>query len=72
MNTIKRKIIKERQIRTDKPLFETDTITFEGEKGKFYVSLEHYNPFEGTRRTDVGLDKEDAEILYNSLKLFLR
>lgn len=42
------------------------------EKRESYVTLEHFNPFEGTRRATIALDKEDAQVLYKTLTNFLK
>lgn len=41
-------------------------------KGEFHITLEHFNPFEGTKRTAIALDKEDAQVLFRSLTNFLK
>lgn len=65
MNTIRRTICT----RDGNNQFE---LVFEGEKGKFYLAIERYNPYEGYSRNKIALDPKDAEILHKSLTNFLK
>lgn len=47
-------------------------LIFEGEKGKFHLAIERYNPYEGYSRNKIALDPKDAEILHKSLTNFLK
>ena len=71
MNTIRRTIEKIYPCSSSK-IDQRDELSFEGEKGKFYICIDHFNPYEGTKRVRMALDKEDAEILYKSLSNFLK
>ena len=72
MNTIRRTVRKSYPCHGDKDRTQYDELSFEGEKGKFHITLEHFNPFEGTRRATIALDKEDAQVLYKTLTNFLK
>lgn len=72
MNTIKRTITKKKPCHADSSLNEVSEITFEGEKGKFYIVVSRDNPFEGVYRTSIALDKDDARVLAKSLENFLK
>lgn len=72
MNTIRRTIKKSYPCLSSEDRTQYDELAFEGEKGKFLISLDHYNPFEGTSRIKTALNKEDAQILFKSLANFLK
>lgn len=72
MNTIRRVVRKSYPCHGNKHMTQYDELSFEGEKGKFHITLEHFNPFEGTKRTTIALDKEDAQVLFRTLTNFLK
>lgn len=70
MNTIRRKIVN-----TDNNCgsFPTErTLYFEGDSGKFIMCLENWNQMSGCQRTNITLNKTEAERLYKSLQIFLK
>lgn len=72
MNTIRRKIKKEYPCHANESMTQYDELSFEAEKGKFYIDLEHYNPFEGYKRIGISLDKDGARLLLKALELYLK
>lgn len=71
MNTIRR-VIEKRSPRTSEINDATDSLIFEAESGKFYIQMDHSGRLEGRQSVSIGLDPEEAQLLYKSLSLYLK
>lgn len=70
MNTMRRKI---KNTENNCGSFPTErTLYFEGDNGKFQIVLENFNQMGGCQRTNISLNKTEAERLCQSLQTFLK